>query len=274
MPDGRLLFSSDRGGDGFRIFVTDVATRATWRLEDTGANASSPEPSRDGQSLVFVGYTADGYDLFSMPLASARWTPVEAGALDSPDSSGDARLVRRPHRRPRRRFQVLLPAADDCAPFLDADDRVRRRRARGRRRDRCRPMRSDATPTRPKLAGRRGAGGPTGSWPTRTTAGGRRSSPTSPTTPIRGETATCERSRATPACCFRSAASGGRSRCSAAFTRPSTRSRARHVDAHGDGARGAARAARRVAGECVAQLRLLDQPRAWMERRGHHRADA
>jgi Tol biopolymer transport system component len=93
MPDGRLLFSSDRGGDGFRIFVTDVATRATWRLEDTGANASSPEPSRDGQSLVFVGYTADGYDLFSLPIASARWTPVEVGDVASPDSSSGARGV-------------------------------------------------------------------------------------------------------------------------------------------------------------------------------------
>ena len=93
MPDGRLLFSSDRGGDGFRIFVTDVATRATWRLEDTGANASSPEPSRDGQSLVFVGYTADGYDLFSLPLATARWTLVEFGASAPPDSSSDARRL-------------------------------------------------------------------------------------------------------------------------------------------------------------------------------------
>jgi WD40-like Beta Propeller Repeat len=84
-PDGRLLFASDRGGDGFRIFVTDVDTRATSRLEDAGANASSPEPSRDGRTLVFVGYTPAGYDLFSLPLESARWTPVDAGA---PDSTG------------------------------------------------------------------------------------------------------------------------------------------------------------------------------------------
>jgi hypothetical protein len=82
MPDGRLLFASDRGGTGFRIFVTDVDTRATSRLEDTGDNVSSPEPSRDGRTLVFVGYTPAGYDLFSLPLASARWTPGDAGAPD------------------------------------------------------------------------------------------------------------------------------------------------------------------------------------------------
>ena len=77
LPDGRLLFSSDRRGDGFRIFVTDVNTRATALLEDAGTNASSPEPSRDGRTIVFVGYTPDGYDLFSVPLESARWTPVD-----------------------------------------------------------------------------------------------------------------------------------------------------------------------------------------------------
>ena len=80
MPDGRLLFASDRGGDGFRIYVTSVDTGDTSRLEDAGANASSPEPSRDGRTLVFVGYTPAGYDLFSLPLGSARWTRVEAGA--------------------------------------------------------------------------------------------------------------------------------------------------------------------------------------------------
>ena len=74
MPDGRLLFASDRGGDGFRIFVTGVDTRDTSRLEDAGANASSPEPSRDGRTLVFVGYTPAGIRPL---LASAR-----VGAMD------------------------------------------------------------------------------------------------------------------------------------------------------------------------------------------------
>ena len=93
LPDGRLLFASDRGGEGFRIFTTDVETRATSRLEDTGANVSSPESSRDARTLVFVGYTADGYDLFSLPLGSARWTPVEASAADTRDSTGGASRV-------------------------------------------------------------------------------------------------------------------------------------------------------------------------------------
>jgi hypothetical protein len=64
--------------------VTDIATRATSRLEDTGANASSPAPSPDGRTLVFVGYTPAGYDLFSIDLTTARWTPVEPPSAIEP----------------------------------------------------------------------------------------------------------------------------------------------------------------------------------------------
>jgi hypothetical protein len=73
MPDGTLLFASDRDGL-FRIYRTDPHTGATWRLDGTGPDARAPEVSPDGQTLVFVGYTEDGYDLFSLSLESLRWT--------------------------------------------------------------------------------------------------------------------------------------------------------------------------------------------------------
>ena len=82
MADGRLLFSSDRGGDGFRIFVTDVATRATWRLEDTGANASSPEPSRDGQ---YAGIRRIHRRWLRPLFASPRARAMDAGRPGSTD---------------------------------------------------------------------------------------------------------------------------------------------------------------------------------------------
>jgi hypothetical protein len=83
LADGRLLYASDRDGAGFRIYVTDVSSHATFRLEDTGANVSSPAPSPDGRTLVYVGYTNDGYDLFSLALAEARWTSVDRGLLET-----------------------------------------------------------------------------------------------------------------------------------------------------------------------------------------------
>ena len=69
-----LLAASDRGGQGFQLYRIDLATLAASVLEETGPDARSPELSPDGSALYFVGYTGDGYDLFSLPSARARWT--------------------------------------------------------------------------------------------------------------------------------------------------------------------------------------------------------
>ena len=77
LPDGqRVLFASDREGRAFRLFSVDAAGGHLRRLEGTGASAQMPDVAHDGSSIAFVGYTVDGFDLFSMPLSSARWTAV------------------------------------------------------------------------------------------------------------------------------------------------------------------------------------------------------
>ena len=72
-----IFFASATDDLPFRIFAVDPQTGAIRRLEDTGSSAQSPAISPDGRSIVYVGYTADGYDLFQLPLVSARWTPVK-----------------------------------------------------------------------------------------------------------------------------------------------------------------------------------------------------
>jgi hypothetical protein len=84
-----VLFASDRGGQPFRIYAVDIASGAVRRLNGTGPSAQSPVVSPDGKTVVFVGYTTDGYDLFSVPMESASWsnvdsTPVAANADASP----------------------------------------------------------------------------------------------------------------------------------------------------------------------------------------------
>jgi hypothetical protein len=77
MPDGaRVLFSAAVDEDPFSVYGVDVATGTVTRLEGTGASAQSPAVSSDGHLLVYIGYTPEGYDLFSLPLGQATWTPV------------------------------------------------------------------------------------------------------------------------------------------------------------------------------------------------------
>jgi hypothetical protein len=86
-PDGAaVLFSAAVGDDPFRIYRVAPATGAVSRLEGTGGSAQSPEVAPDGRRVVFVGYTADGYDLFSLDLAGAEWTPMTTAQGDAPVS--------------------------------------------------------------------------------------------------------------------------------------------------------------------------------------------
>jgi hypothetical protein len=77
MPDGeRLVFAAAVGRDPFRIHAVSIADGSIARLEGTGISAESPAVPPDGRTLAFVGYTASGYDLFSLSLLDATWTPV------------------------------------------------------------------------------------------------------------------------------------------------------------------------------------------------------
>ena len=72
-PDGAtVLFSADSSASAkaFNVFAIDVATGTIRQVTDTVAGAQFPELSANG-TLTYVGYTADGFDLFSVPLAPA-----------------------------------------------------------------------------------------------------------------------------------------------------------------------------------------------------------
>jgi surface antigen Omp85-like protein/WD40 repeat protein len=73
-----VLFASDRGGRPFNIYSVDLVTGAVRRLIGAGPSAQAPVVSPDGARLVFIGYTTDGYDLFSLPMATATWSDVQS----------------------------------------------------------------------------------------------------------------------------------------------------------------------------------------------------
>ena len=83
-PDGQtLLFAASLNGRPFEIHEMSVASGKIRRLTNAGDSAQSPDISPDGKTLVFVGYTHAGYDLFSMALAEAVWEPVTGETLDA-----------------------------------------------------------------------------------------------------------------------------------------------------------------------------------------------
>ena len=131
-PDGRaLLFASDRSGGPFDLYrVTleptenGVTPASLERLTETAGGAKAPDVSPDGRTVVFVGYTIDGYDLFSMPLALTRPASpareADAPAAASPALPVDAPPAGQVRTGPYRPWSTLFPRA--WLPVIETGD--------------------------------------------------------------------------------------------------------------------------------------------------------
>jgi Tol biopolymer transport system component len=90
-PDGStIFFAAALDDEPFQILSVAASGGDVRKLEGTGRSAHSPALSPDGSSLAFVGYTADGYDIFTLPLKNARWTPAVPPAPAKPAAAEPA----------------------------------------------------------------------------------------------------------------------------------------------------------------------------------------
>jgi hypothetical protein len=111
LPDGRILFASDRGGGPFALYAVDPRDGALQRLSGTAPNAQQPAVSPDGSTIAYVGYTPEGLDLFSAPLGGAAWVDADrdvvghAPALPPVDAAPD------PDSTPYRPGRTLAPTS-------------------------------------------------------------------------------------------------------------------------------------------------------------------
>ena len=82
--DGRFIyFHSDRTGIQ-NIYAYDLKSGALKQVTNVVSGAYMPEPSPDGKTLAYVGYTIDGFDLYAMPIDESTWTDAPPYIADRP----------------------------------------------------------------------------------------------------------------------------------------------------------------------------------------------
>ncbi len=83
--DGKTLyFGSDRTGIS-NIYAYDLTQKTLKQVTNVRIGAYQPAVSLDGKTLVYVGYTSKGFDLWSMPIDPARFLDALPPPNDRPD---------------------------------------------------------------------------------------------------------------------------------------------------------------------------------------------
>jgi hypothetical protein len=78
-----LFFVSDRTGIA-NVYAYELATGTLQQVTNVLTGAYMPAISPDESTLVYVGYTSEGYDLFTMPLDRSRWLQAPSSIAERP----------------------------------------------------------------------------------------------------------------------------------------------------------------------------------------------
>jgi WD40-like Beta Propeller Repeat len=78
--DAYVYFASDRSGIS-NVYAYEIATGKLSQVTNVKTGAYMPEVSPDARTLAYIGYSADGFDLYTLPLDRSRW-------LDPPPPPG------------------------------------------------------------------------------------------------------------------------------------------------------------------------------------------
>ena len=100
-PDGsRIFFASDRALGIPNVFAFDRRDGKIWQVTNVRTGAFYPEVAPDGRTLVYVGYSSYGHDLFSMELDPRRWleaSPFVDTRPEPPRYAGASIVSRHPY---------------------------------------------------------------------------------------------------------------------------------------------------------------------------------
>jgi hypothetical protein len=124
-PDGGALVSAAAPADEtFNLFEFAIDGSSARQLTHTTGGATEPDISPDGKTIVFVGYTTDGYDLFSMPYPDATAGAVATARLVQPQPPPETEPVGPLDSRAYSPLRTLAPTS--WSPVIEATaDQVR-----------------------------------------------------------------------------------------------------------------------------------------------------
>ena len=98
-PDDELLyFTSDRTGIP-NVYAYELSSGKLFQVTNVINGAYMPEISSDGKTLFYIGYTHEGFDLFSMPIERSRFLAALPYRDDRPERHPEAETVHYPVER-------------------------------------------------------------------------------------------------------------------------------------------------------------------------------
>ena len=124
-PDGGAIVAAAAPADEtFNLFEFAVEGSSVRQLTHTTGGATQPDISSDGRTIVFVGYTTDGDDLFSMPYPDATAGAAETARLVQPPAPPRTEPALPPDSRAYSPLGTLKPTS--WSPVIEATtDQVR-----------------------------------------------------------------------------------------------------------------------------------------------------
>jgi hypothetical protein len=118
-PDGRaIVAAADVDEHVFNLYEIPIDEPIARPLTHTTGGATWPDISSDGRTIVFVGYTADGFDVFRAPY---RVDAEHAVAIDV-DADAASLVSPEPDSRSRRASALRSPGGLKPAGYEDSND--------------------------------------------------------------------------------------------------------------------------------------------------------